>query len=425
MYFETGFVLTATRQEGVSEAEVRRGREYVRGSLENVRGVSEVDVLGSGGEVRRCFFGGVGEKGKGKVEGEGEKVGGEKVGGEEGGEGMGEEGVGWAWGDGGYVNWGSGWADATGAMEGLRGRVWELGLERKREGNGKEEGKGEFKWIGGKVERLDVGPAVKGSSRGVILEGGERLEASLIIIAAGAWSAALMPKLLGPRLRANGQAVAYVKLNAEEARRYRGKPVLMDLTTAMFIMSPPPLERGENGKTEVEHGEAVLKVARHGYGYQYRTVAQDPISKEGCEIFVPAPDFESLPEEGEAVCRKFLKAVDPALGSKPWCQTRICNYTDTPSGDFLIDWVPGYHGSILVASGGSGHGFKFVPIIGEKIVSKIEAQLGAVHGSLDSELENLWRWRPDEEVENSWAGERDGSRGGPQDMSWEEEMRKQ
>ena len=45
--------------------------------------------------------------------------------------------------------------------------------------------------------------------------------------------------------------------------------------------------------------------------------------------------------------------------------TRLCWYTDSLDNSFLIDYVPGYSETLFVASGGSGHGFKFLPVLGE------------------------------------------------------------
>ncbi len=45
--------------------------------------------------------------------------------------------------------------------------------------------------------------------------------------------------------------------------------------------------------------------------------------------------------------------------------TRLCWYTDSLDNNFLVDYVPGYGDSLLVASGGSGHAFKFLPVIGK------------------------------------------------------------
>jgi sarcosine oxidase/L-pipecolate oxidase len=41
-------------------------------------------------------------------------------------------------------------------------------------------------------------------------------------------------------------------------------------------------------------------------------------------------------------------------------------YTDTVDADFLIDRDP-QHPGLIVASGGSGHGFKFAPVLGRLI----------------------------------------------------------
>jgi len=47
----------------------------------------------------------------------------------------------------------------------------------------------------------------------------------------------------------------------------------------------------------------------------------------------------------------------PELGALPLETTRLCWYLDTPDEDWVIDEVAG-HGSLFIASGGSGHAFK-------------------------------------------------------------------
>ena len=42
----------------------------------------------------------------------------------------------------------------------------------------------------------------------------------------------------------------------------------------------------------------------------------------------------------------------------------MCWYTDSLDNSFVIDYVPGYADTVFVASGGSGHGFKFLPVLG-------------------------------------------------------------
>lgn len=65
-------------------------------------------------------------------------------------------------------------------------------------------------------------------------------------------------------------------------------------------------------------------------------------------------------------------------------KTRLCWYTDSFDNHFLIDRVPGVQG-LMVATGGSGHGFKYLPNLGEHVVDRIEGR--------KSDLLNLWRWR--------------------------------
>jgi sarcosine oxidase / L-pipecolate oxidase len=65
-------------------------------------------------------------------------------------------------------------------------------------------------------------------------------------------------------------------------------------------------------------------------------------------------------------------------------KTRLCWYTDTYDNHFVIDYVPD-KSRLLVVTGGSGHGFKFLPTIGRYVVDRIE-------GNRAPELK-MWRWR--------------------------------
>jgi glycine/D-amino acid oxidase-like deaminating enzyme len=93
----------------------------------------------------------------------------------------------------------------------------------------------------------------------------------------------------------------------------------------------------------------VVKVAHHGPGRMMR--ATDP--------------REVAPDE-EARFRAFLRERLPALADAPVAATRLCLYTDTLDGDFLIDADPDRPG-LVVATGGSGHALKFAPLLGDII----------------------------------------------------------
>jgi sarcosine oxidase/L-pipecolate oxidase len=52
----------------------------------------------------------------------------------------------------------------------------------------------------------------------------------------------------------------------------------------------------------------------------------------------------------------------------------MCWYTDSPDGDWVIGHYPGDSGLVL-ATGGSGHAFKFLPTLGKLVVDAIENKL--------------------------------------------------
>lgn len=48
-----------------------------------------------------------------------------------------------------------------------------------------------------------------------------------------------------------------------------------------------------------------------------------------------------------------------------------CTYALTPDHHFVVGRVPGHDGRVIVAAGFSGHGFKFVPVIGEVLADLV------------------------------------------------------
>jgi glycine/D-amino acid oxidase-like deaminating enzyme len=50
---------------------------------------------------------------------------------------------------------------------------------------------------------------------------------------------------------------------------------------------------------------------------------------------------------------------------------RKCLYCNTPDDHFVIDWLPGSE-RVLIAGGGSGHGFKFGSSLGPVISDALE-----------------------------------------------------
>ncbi|KAJ4305504.1 hypothetical protein N0V90_001035 [Kalmusia sp. IMI 367209] len=271
----------------------------------------------------------------------------------------------------GYVNWSSGWADAEGAMVWLRKEV---------------ENFNRVNFVVGSVKKL-LFDFEKNTVSGALLSDSSELRADLTILAAGAWSASLID------LR-----------EAAIAQR----PTILNLSNALFMIPP---SRGK------------LKVARHGHGYLNPTTIPHPESSDPNETITVSLPYTHVtdpnlvvPAEGRRACRNFLASIHPSLAtpSRPFTVSRICWYTDTRDGDFLITYHPKYKG-LFVATGGSGHGFKFLPVIGDSIVE-------CVMGRTPEEFKDRWKWPAERVPEEQWAG--DGSRGGPVGMVLQEEFAK-
>jgi sarcosine oxidase len=62
--------------------------------------------------------------------------------------------------------------------------------------------------------------------------------------------------------------------------------------------------------------------------------------------------------------QRVLNQYLPAAGAVI-TDTKTCLYANSPDEHFMIGKLSGYDGKVIVAAGFSGHGFKFVPVVGE------------------------------------------------------------
>ncbi|KAF7592512.1 hypothetical protein BBP40_012802 [Aspergillus hancockii] len=281
---------------------------------------------------------------------------------------------------GGYVNWGSGWSDAEAGVRYAKSLL-------------DKEGKVSFRT--GSVKNLVYADGPERKVTGVALEDGPSLTADLVVLATGAWTGKLVD--LRGRATSTGQAVAFLRISDEEQRRLENMPTILNFATGFFIIPPR---------------KNLLKIARHAYGYVNPKQVPVP-GPEGATMEVSLPETGvPLPLEGEEALRKALGQLLPSLADRPFIDTRVCWYTDTPEGHFIITYHPD-HPNLFLATGGSGHGYKFLPVLGDKIVDALE-------GKLEPELRDLWKWPA--AVEGEFEG--DGSRSGQQGLRLMEELAK-
>ncbi|KAL1896492.1 hypothetical protein Sste5346_004526 [Sporothrix stenoceras] len=303
-------------------------------------------------------------------------------------------GTGGTTGDWGYLNGASGWANAEKSMAWYQKRVQKAGR---------------VNFVRGRVSSLETEESGdKKKVIGVRLEDGRTLTADLTIAATGAWTESLVGGTsLAGSLAATGQVLGYVPFANDEERAHVAKmPVVLNLTSGLFIIPPAPDSRE-------------LKVARHAYGYINPTTTKSGASKPVTHLDDPNLN---IPAEGADDLRRGLRQMVAMTGlvDRPFAKTRICWYTDTPTGDFLVDYHPDYEG-LFVATGGSGHAFKFLPVLGEKVVDCVVGQRPAAFA-------DKWAWRRTAQNASglNWAAvvTEDGSRGGKPGLLLQEELSK-
>ncbi|KAK3303314.1 putative fructosyl amino acid protein [Chaetomium strumarium] len=304
-------------------------------------------------------------------------------------------GTGGSTGSWGYINHNSGWANAAASMAYLLGQV------RRTE---------RVNFVTGTVISLEHS---ENTVTGARLDDGRVLSADLVMVAAGAWTGGLVD--LAGQAVATGQVLGYLDLTEAEQEKLAKMPVVLNLSTGLFVI--PPKDR-------------VLKIARHAYGYinpvTLGTAPPLPLSPglpPHPSVSLPRTSVTdpslSIPAEGAADLRRALREMIPwpELHDRPFSKTRLCWYSDTATADFLIDYHPNWKG-LFVATGDSGHAFKLLPVIGEKIAD-------CIVGSCPPEFKGKWEWKAKTAASPGITlFTEDGSRGGKPGLVLADELAK-
>lgn len=187
---------------------------------------------------------------------------------------------------------------------------------------------------------------------------GHRYRARRIVLAAGAYTAALLPQL-APRLQVTRQLLAYFQPREPEA----------------FALGRFPCwTLGLGGKPGVYYGFPILPADAHGNPAALKVALHLAGSPAEDPALVPAADPAALSpsDQGEVEDLRALLAEFLPSAAGPLVALQVCRYTNTPDLDFVLGMLPGYEDHVAVAAGFSGHGFKFVPVIGEVLADLAE-----------------------------------------------------
>jgi len=185
-----------------------------------------------------------------------------------------------------------------------------------------------------------------GPLRAITFADGATLEADRFVFACGPWLGTLFPDVVGARIRPSRQESFYFGTPAGDPRWLPPQmPVWLDYRAHLFYGIPGNANRG-------------FKVADDTYGATF-----DPTN--GDRAHTP----EMLAE-----ARAFLRLRFPAIADAPLLGSEVCQYELTSDTHFLIDRHPAAPNAWLVG-GGSGHGFKMGPALGE-YVSRLVLEQG-------------------------------------------------
>lgn len=164
-----------------------------------------------------------------------------------------------------------------------------------------------------------------------------------LIITAGAWAGKLIPELKAD-LRVTRQTLAWIKPKDESSFTLGNFPcwLVAPNDKGGIYYGFPILPLSEFG------GPDGLKIAHH---YPHATADPDNVDRN-----ITAHDEEEI----RGILRDYFTMTDIEIAG--W---KTCLYTNTRDEDFIIDFLPGYDKDVAIACGFSGHGFKFVSVVGE------------------------------------------------------------
>ncbi|HYC40340.1 MAG TPA: N-methyl-L-tryptophan oxidase [Chitinophagaceae bacterium] len=166
-----------------------------------------------------------------------------------------------------------------------------------------------------------------------------------LVITAGAWTAKICPSL-NEHLRITRQLLGWMDVDDPEQYLPDRFPCWM-IASKNFpgvLYGFPYMEAEPKG----------LKAALHfpGEVCDPDTVNREVSSKEQDELL--------------SLVRGCLPGVTRIR------ETKVCLYANSPDENFILDFVPGYEGAAVMACGFSGHGFKFVPVVGDILTDLVE-----------------------------------------------------
>jgi glycine/D-amino acid oxidase-like deaminating enzyme len=185
-------------------------------------------------------------------------------------------------------------------------------------------------------------PRAKGRLTAIRTRSGRSLSAGTFVFACGPWLPKIFPELLENRICPTRQEVLFFGAPAGDSRfTPPAMPVWVDLGEEVY------------GIPDLENRGFKVALDRRG------------------PAFDPDSGHRLVGGESVEALRRFLAQRFPALADAPLLESRVCQYESTSTADFLIDRHPDLE-NVWLVGGGSGHGFKHGPVVGEYVASRLD-----------------------------------------------------
>ena len=199
-----------------------------------------------------------------------------------------------------------------------------------------------FVAAGGRYRQLAVLSEALESAplRSLALSNGSQLKADRYVFACGPWLGKLFPQAIGDLVQPTKQDVFFFGTPAGDDR---------------FSDAHLPVWADHRGRFRYGIPGALSGDARRGF-----KIADDTRGP----VFDPTSGERVSSPETLADIREYVGFRFPALKNAPLLETRVCQYEQTPDSHFILDRHPRME-NVWIVGGGSGHGFKHGPAVGQ------------------------------------------------------------
>ena len=222
-----------------------------------------------------------------------------------------------------------------------------------------------------------------GKVTGVKTKDGKKHVAKRVVIACGGWTPTLVPQLDG-LCETTAGSVIMLKIPRESPLFDRFAP---ERFPSWMWKLWDGTEGGLYGFPRDDKGW--MKIGYRGMKYTNPQMQPDgklrsvPVTR-----YTPGKKVTEIPQQAMKVFKHFLAEYLPELSENGIDieLTRLCWYNDSFDNHYVVDDVPGQD-IVMVATGGSGHAFKYLPNIGKWIVDIMEGV------ETERSLVKRWRWR--------------------------------